>query len=208
MEDVLDVYHRPYNPHRPLLCMDEQPVQLIQETRVPQPMQPGVPAHYDFEYERHGTAAIFLFTEPLKGWREANVTEHRTGVDWAHQIRHLLDVHYPDAEAICLVMDNLNTHRVASLYEAFPPQEARRLASKLDIHYTPKHGSWLNMAEIELSALTRQCLDRRIPDIQTMRSEVVSWQLDRNANQTGVNWHFTTDDARIKLNKLYPQYHT
>ena len=208
MEDVLDVYHRPYDPHRPLVCMDEQPVQLIKETRVALPAQLGAPACYDFEYERNGTAAIFLFTEPLKGWREVSVTEHRTGVDWAHQIRHLLDVRYPNAEAICLVMDNLNTHRIASLYEAFPPQEARRLARKLDLHYTPKHGSWLNMAEIELSTLTRQCLDRRIPDIDTMRSEVASWQLDRNANQTGVHWQFTTDDARIKLSRLYPQYHT
>ena len=206
MEDILDVYHRPYDPHRPLVCMDEQPVQLTKETRVPRPTQPGVPARYDFEYERNGTAAIFLFTEPLKGWREVNVTERRTAVDWAQQVRHLLDLQYPHAEAVCLVMDNLNTHRIASLYEAFPPQEARRLARKLDIHYTPKHGSWLNIAEIELSALTTQCLDRRLPDIDTMRSETTAWQQGRNTNQTGVNWHLTTDHARIKLNRLYPKY--
>ena len=204
----MDVYHRPYNPRRPLVCMDEQPVQLTKETRIPQPAQPGVPARYDFEYERNGTAAIFLFTEPLEGRRQVSVTEHRTAVDWAHQIRHLLDVQYPDAKAICLVMDNLNTHTIASLYEAFPAQEARRMASKLDIHYTPKHGSWLNIAEIELSALTTQCLDRRIPDLDTMRSEVTAWQVDRNANQTGVKWHLKTEDARIKLNRLYPQYQT
>ena len=185
--------------------MDEQPVQLIKETRLPQPTQPGMPARYDFEYERNGTAAIFLLTEPLNGWREVHVSEHRTAVDWAQQIRYLLDVQYPHAETVCLVMDNLNTHKLASLYEAFPPEEARRLARRLEVPYTPKHGSWLNIAEIELSALTRQCLDRRIPDIDTMRREVTSWQLDRNTNQTGVKWHFSTDDARIKLNRLYPQ---
>jgi hypothetical protein len=206
MEDILDVYHRPYDSRRPLVCMDEQPVQLIRETRLPQPAQPGMPARYDFEYERNGTAAIFLFTEPLKGWREVHVTERRTAKDWAQHVRHLLDVHYPHADVVCLVMDNLNTHKIASLYEAFPPEEARRLARRLDIHYTPKHGSWLNIAEIELSALTRQCLDRRIPDIDSMRRETTAWQNNRNTNQTGVKWHLTTDDARIKLNRLYPQY--
>ena len=205
MEDVLDVYHLPYDPQWPLLCMDEQPVQLIKEMRVPRPGKPASPMCYDHEYERNGTANIFLFTEPLKGRRYVNVTDRRTAVDWAYQIRELMDVHYPEALGIRLIMDNLNTHEIASLYKAFAPPQARCLAKKLEIHYTPKHGSWLNIAEIELSALTRQCLDRRLPDIETMRREVDAWERDRNVTQTGVNWRFTTGDARIKLKRLYPQ---
>jgi len=205
MEDVLDVYRQPYDPRWPQVCMDEQPVQLIAETRTVVPARPGEPERYDYEYERHGTANLFLFTEPLGQWRHVEVTDHRTGADWAHQIRELVDVRYPEAERIRLVMDNLNTHTVASLYETFPPEQARRLAQKLEIHYTPKHGSWLNVAEIELSALTRQCLNRRIPDRPTLVAEVATWESDRNRNQKGVNWRFTTKDARIKLKRLYPQ---
>lgn len=205
MEDVLEVYHLPYDPQWPQVCMDEQPIQLIKETRTPIPAGPGKPEQYDYEYERSGTANIFMFVEPLGGWRHVNVTAHRTSVDWAHQIRELVDVHYPEAEGIRLVMDNLNTHTVASLYEAFPAQEARRLAQKLEIHYTPKHGSWLNIAEIELSAMTRQCLNRRIPDRATLTSEVAAWEQERNGRQKGVDWRFTTKNARIKLKRLYPQ---
>lgn len=205
MEDVLEVYHLPYDPQWPQVCMDEQPIQLIKETRMPIPAGPGKPEQYDYEYERSGTANIFMFVEPLGGWRHVNVTAHRTSVDWAHQIRELVDVHYPETEGIRLVMDNLNTHTVASLYEAFPAQEARRLAQKLEIHYTPKHGSWLNIAEIELSAMTRQCLNRRIPDRATLTSEVAAWEQERNGRQKGVDWRFTTKNARIKLKRLYPQ---
>lgn len=205
MEDVLEVYHLPYDPQWPQVCMDEQPIQLIKETRTPIPAGPGKPEQYDYEYERSGTANIFMFVEPLGGWRHVNVTAHRTSVDWAHQIRELVDVHYPETEGIRLVMDNLNTHTVASLYEAFPAQEARRLAQKLEIHYTPKHGSWLNIAEIELSAMTRQCLNRRIPDRATLTSEVAAWEQERNGRQKGVDWRFTTKNARIKLKQLYPQ---
>ena len=205
MEDVLEVYHLPYDPQWPQVCMDEQPIQLLKETRTPIPAGPGKPEQYDYEYERSGTANIFMFVEPLGGWRQASVTAHRTSVDWAHQIRELVDVHYPEAEGIRLVMDNLNTHTVASLYEAFPAQEARRLAQKLEIHYTPKHGSWLNIAEIELSAMSRQCLNRRIPDRATLTSEVAAWEQQRNGQQKGVDWRFTTNNARIKLKRLYPQ---
>lgn len=205
MEDVLEVYHLPYDPQWPQVCMDEQPIQLIKETRTPIPAGPGKPEQYDYEYERSGTANIFMFVEPLGGWRHVNVTAHRTSVDWAHQIRELVEVHYPETEGIRLVMDNLNTHTVASLYEAFPAQEARRLAQKLEIHYTPKHGSWLNIAEIELSAMTRQCLNRRIPDRATLTSEVAAWEQERNGRQKGVDWRFTTKNARIKLKQLYPQ---
>jgi len=205
MEDVLDLYCQPYDPRWPLVCMDEQPVQLVKETRRPEGARPGYPARYDYEYERNGTANIFMFTEPLPGWRHVPVTEHRTRLDWAYQVRELLEVHYPEAEGVCLVMDNLNTHNRASLYEAFEPEEARRLARRLDLHYTPKHGSWLNIAEIELSALTKQCLNRRIPDIETLRAEVAAWEAARNHNQKSVDWQFTTNDARIKLKRLYPQ---
>ena len=205
MEDILDLYQQPRDPRRPLVCMDEQPKQLIKETRTPRRPTPGHPARVDYEYERAGTANVFLFVAPLEGHRHVDVTKRRTAVDWAHQIRRLVDIDYPDAAVIRLVMDNLNTHTVASLYAAFPPDEARRIARKLDIHYTPKHGSWLNIAEVELNALTRQCLRRRIPDLPKMRREVDAWQTDRNATLVGVNWRFTTDDARIKLRTLYPK---
>jgi len=185
--------------------MDEQPVQLVKETRTPIPGGPGKPEQYDFEYERNGTANLFLFVEPLAGRRQVNVTARRTALDWAHQIQELVELHYAEAEGIRLVMDNLNTHTIASLYEAFPPEQARRLARKLDIHHTPKHGSWLNIAEIELAALSKQCLNRRIGDRRTLASEVVAWESNRNQRQKGVDWRFTTKDARIKLKRLYPQ---
>lgn len=199
------MYHRPYDPRRPQICMDEQPVQLIKETRTPIAASEGQPARYDSEYERNGTAVNFMFTEPLSGWRKVKVREHRTAVDWAQEMKELLDVDYPDAEKVVLVCDNLNTHRPASFYEAFSPEEARRLVSRLEIHYTPKHGSWLNIAEIELSALTIQCLDRRIPDLKTLCQETKAWEQKRNAGQKSVDWQFTTDNARIKLKRLYPQ---
>jgi len=205
MEDVLDLYQQPRDPRRPLVCMDEQFKQLVREVRPPRRPAPGRPARVDYEYERAGTANVFLFVAPLENRRHVDATERRTAVDWAHQVRRLVDVHYPDAERIRLVMDNLNTHTVASLYAAFPPHEARRIARKLDIHYTPKHGSWLNIAEIELNALTRQCLRRRIPDLATMRRGVHAWEIGRNAAEVGVNWRFTTDGARIKLRTLYPK---
>lgn len=204
MEDVLEVSTRPYNPRRPQVCMDEQSVQLIGETRTPLPVRPGHPARYDYEYVRHGVANIFMACEPLTGQRQVRVTDRRTAVDWAYFIRDLVDVQYPEAERIVLVMDNLNTHTPGSLYEAFPPTEARRLANKLEIHYTPVHGSWLDMAEIELSVLTRQCLDRRIPDRTTLDAEVEAWQHRRNSAGAPVRWRFTTADARIKLHRLYP----
>lgn len=208
MEDVLEVYHRPYDPKRPQVCMDEQPVQLIKQTRVPLPAVPGRPFCEDYEYERNGTANIFLFTEPLGGWRQARVRERKTAVDWAHEIRWLLEDQYPEADCVVLVCDNLNTHKIASLYEAFPPEIARRLVERLEIHYTPKHGSWLNMAETELSVLTRQCLDRRIPDQPTLIEETNAWGLTRNTNLKTIDWRLTTADARIKLKRLYPQFHS
>lgn len=205
MEDVLDVYQMPYDPQVPLVCMDEQPVQLIKETRQPLPTTPGQPEKVDYEYERNGTANIFMFTEPLSGTRHVSITEHRTAVDWANEIRDLLEVRYPEAARVRLVCDNLNTHGLGSLYEAFPPEQARRLASRLEIHHTPKHGSWLNIAEIELSVLTMQCLDRRIPDLETLTQETQQWEQRRNEAQKGVDWQFSTLDARIKLKRLYPQ---
>jgi hypothetical protein len=208
MEDVLDVYCRPYDPRFPQVCMDETSKQLLGDVRPSEPVIPGHPAHIDNEYARLGTANLFLFCEPLRGWRQVRVTERRTRVDWAQAIRELVDVHYPEAERIVLVMDNLNTHTPASLYEAFSPGEAKRLADKLEIHPTPKHGSWLNMAEIELSVLARQCLDRRIGTIATLKQEVAAWNTDRNASQRGVDWRFTTADARLKLQRLYPSYLT
>ena len=204
MEDVLGVYTRPYDPLRPLVCLDEVPKQLIGETRCPRPMQPGRPARHDYEYERRGTANLFLWCEPLRSRRHVTVTERRTKIDWAQIIKDLVDVHYPDAERIVLVLDNLNTHTPGSLYEAFPPAEARRIADKLEIHHTPKHGSWLNIAEIELSTLSGQCLDRRIPDRETLEREVAAWEEERNALGGKVDWRFTTEDARIKLKRLYP----
>jgi len=208
MEDILDLYQRPDDPQRPLICMDEQPVQLIQETRHPLPAQPGKPERVDYEYERKGTAALFLFTAPLAGWRRVSVREHRTAVDWAGEVRILLEEDFPDAEKIILICDNLNTHTIGALYKAFPPAQARALAMRLEIHYTPKHGSWLNVAEIELSVLTRQCLDRRIPDIERLRQEAQAWYQQRNDAQKGVDWQFTTADARIRLKRLYPQIQT
>ena len=204
MEDVLEVYRRAYDADYPVVCMDEQPTQLIKETRVPLPMEPGQPEKYDHEYERNGTANHFLFTEPLGGWRRVSVRERKTKQDWAQEIKVLLDEDYPEAKRVVLVCDNLNTHGLGSLYETFPPEEAWRLAQRLEIHYTPKHGSWLNVAEIELSVLTKQCLDRRIPDVSTLRRETAAWADRRNADQTGVNWQFTTSDARIKLKTTVP----
>ena len=204
MEDVLEVYTRPYDPLRPQVCMDELSKQLVGETRTPIPAAPGQPERCDYEYVRHGVGNLFLFFEPLAGRREVKVTERRTMVDWAEAVRELVDVHYPDAEQIILVMDNLNTHSIGSLYEAFPPAEARRLACKLEIHYTPKHGSWLNMAESELSILARQCLNQRLPDRERLRREVTAWQDERNQAVTPMIWRFTTEDARIRLARLYP----
>lgn len=206
MEDVLDVYHRPYDPQRPQVCMDEQPVQLVKEVRTAIPARAGRAECVDYEYERSGTANIFLFTEPLAGWRKAAVRERKTAVDWAHEIRRLLEEDYPEAEAVVLVCDNLNTHKAASLYEAFEPEVAHRLARRLEIHYTPKHGSWLNIAENELAALTKQCLDRRIPDRPTLDRETTAWHTQRNATHKSVDWQFTTQDARIRLKRLYPQF--
>lgn len=204
MEDVLDVYTRPYDPQRPVVCLDEQPKQLLRTPRAPLPPQPGQVTRVDYEYGRAGVVNLFLTCEPLKGRRWVGVTDHRTKVEWAHQIRILVDERYPEVERIVLVQDNLNTHTPASLYAAFPPAEAKRLADKLELHYTPKHGSWLNMAEIELSVLGRQCLDRRLPDVATLETEVTTWQERRTAKGEPINWRFTTADARIKLKRLYP----
>jgi len=207
MEDVLDVYTRPYDPKRPNVCLDETSRQLLADVIPPQPMAPGVPAHEDYEYERRGVVNLFMVCEPLRGWREVLVSDRRTRLDWAQCIKALVDVHYPDAETIVLVQDNLNTHTPASLYEAFPPAEAKRLADKLELHYTPKHGSWLNMAEIELGILAGQCLDRRLPDRATLEQEVAAWVSARNAAIKTIDWRFTTNDARIKLDHLYPVFH-
>lgn len=204
MEDVLEIYQRPYDPDYPVVCMDEQPVQLTQETRTPLPMEPGKPQRFDYEYERNGTACIFMFHEPKAGKRSVCAETQRTMIDWAHQIKRLLDEDYPAAKKVILVCDNLNTHKPAALYKAFKPQEAHRLLARLEIHHTPKHGSWLNMAEIELAVLTRQCLDRRIPDLQTLQHELTAWNHNRNNAATKTNWQFTSADARTKLKRLYP----
>ena len=216
MENVLEVYKRPHCDTHPLVCLDEANKQLVKETRVPLPMKPGEAEHYDYEYERNGTSNLFMMFAPLEAWRQVKVTDRRTKLDWAHCIKDLVDVHFPKATTITLVQDNLNTHKPASLYEAFAPQEARRLLDKLEFAYTPKHGSWLNMragpggavlpktAEIELSVLVKQCLDRRIPDQATLTKETTAWQQARNQQAATVNWRFTTKDARIKLAKLYP----
>lgn len=204
MEDVLDVYKRPLDPKRPQVCLDEGSKQLLQESRDPWPMQPGQPARQDYEYVREGTSSFFMLFAPLLSWRHVQVTGQRTAKDFAHVAKDLVDVHFPDAEQIVVVMDNLNTHTPASLYEAFEPAEAKRIADKLEIHYTPKHGSWLNMAEIELSVLAQQCLDRRLPDRETLAHEIAAWEQRRNAAAATVVWRFTTEDARIKLKKLYP----
>jgi DDE superfamily endonuclease len=202
---VLERYPLPYNPQRPLVCMDEQPVQLIKEIRQPLPAAPGKPEKGDYAYERNGTANIFMCTEPLNGTRHVSVTAHRTAVDWANEIRDLLEVRYPEAARVRLVCDNLKTQGIGSLYEAFPPEKARELIKRLEMHHTPKHGSWLNIAEMALSALTSQCLDRRIPDIETLRNETRAWEKRRNECHKGVDWQFTTRNARIKLKRLYPQ---
>lgn len=207
MEDVLDVYQRPADPARPVVCLDETSRQVLADVRSPLPMEPGRPARHDPEYARGGVVNCFLVTDPLRGWRQVRVSARRTRLDWAACVKDLVDAHYPDAERIVLVMDQLNTHSPASLYEAFPPAEAKRLADKLEVHYTPKHGSWLNMAEIELSALQRQCLDRRLGDRATLEREVAAWAAARNAAAATVDWRFTTEDARIKLKRLYPALH-
>ena len=207
MEDVLDVYTRPYDPKRPQVCLDETSRQLLADVVPPQAMAPGVTAKEDSEYGRQGVVNLFMVCEPLRGWREVLVSDRRTRVDWARCIKELVDVHYPDADTIVLVQDNLNTHTPASLYEAFPPAEAKRLADKLELHYTPKHGSWLNMAEIELGVLAGQCLDRRLPDRETLEREVAAWVAKRNAAIRTIDWRFTTDDARIKLDHLDPVFH-
>jgi hypothetical protein len=204
MEDILEIYKRPYNPDEPLICMDETSKQLIREIRRPQQGKPKKVARFDYEYERNGVCNLFMFYEPFGGRRCTAVTERRTKADWACQIKELLDVHYPEVKKVVLVMDNLNTHAGASLYEAFPPREARRLLERLEIHYTPKHGSWLNIAEIELRVLTGQCLNRRISDKKTLEREICQWQNQRNFRNAKVNWQFTTDDARLKLKRLYP----
>ena len=204
MENVLEVYQRPYDPKHPVVCMDETSKQLVLETRTPITAGPGRVTCYDYEYDCHGVANVFMFCEPLGGWRHASVTDRRTKVDWAEEIKELVDVHYPQADRVTLVMDNLNTHVPASLYEAFEPPEARRLIERLEMVYTPKHGSWLNIAEIELNILGRQCLGRRIPDKPTLTKEVGAWEAQRNADPAKVNWRFTTADARIKLKRLYP----
>ena len=206
MEEVLDVYTQPHDPERPLVCLDECSKQLVSETRTPIPMKPGQPERVDYEYERNGTANMFMLFAPLEGWRHVEVTDRRTAIDYAHILKDLSDVHFPDAKKIKLVQDNLNTHVKASLYEAFPPAEARRLVERFEWHYTPKHGSWLNMAESELGVLASQCLDRRIPDKETLTREAAAWQDERNTNHTKANWRFTTADARIKLKCLYPQF--
>jgi hypothetical protein len=204
MEDVLGVYTRPYDPRRPQVCLDETSRQLLGEVTPPRPVAPGRPARQDYEYERRGVCNVFLVCEPLRGWRHVTVSERRTRIDWAHCIKELVDDCYPDAEQLVLVQDNLNTHTPASLYEAFPPAEAKRLTDKLELHYTPKHGSWLNMAEIELSILASQCLDRRLADRASLEGEVAAWEATRNVTGRGVDWRFTTEDARIKLRHLYP----
>jgi hypothetical protein len=208
MEDVLDVYKRPYDRKRPVVCLDETSKQLIGETRQAVPAAPGRPAREDSEYVRNGVANLFMVFEPLGGKRRVKVTERRTKLDWAECVREVVDRMYPQAQKIVLVMDNLNTHSPASLYEAFEPAEAKRIADKLEIHYTPKHGSWLDMAEIELGILSRQCLDRRIENVAYLRSEVAAWERQRNEARGKVHWQFTTADARIKLRRLYPSIET
>ena len=204
MEDVIEVYHRPRDAAKPLVCLDEMSKQLVAETRTPLPAQPGQPARHDYEYERNGTANLFMLFAPLEGFRHVEVTDRRTAIDYARILKDLSDVHFPKAVKIVLVQDNLNTHVPASLYEAFEPAEARRLVERFEWHYTPKHGSWLNLAESELAVLSSQCLDRRIPDAQALTREVDAWQTRRNTHNAKADWHFTTADARIKLKRLYP----
>ena len=204
MEDVLEVYQRPHDPDRPVVCLDETSKQLIRETRVPIPARPGQPARHDYEYERNGTANLFMLFAPLEGWRHVKVTDRRAAVDYAQALKDLADTHFPAARKIVLVQDNLSTHTPASLYETFPASEARRLVERFEWHYTPRHGSWLDMAEAELGVLSHQCLDRRIPDQQTLITEVAAWQHRRNQHHAKADWHFTTTEARTKLKRLYP----
>jgi hypothetical protein len=204
MEEVLDLYEEPYDPKRPKVCFDEASKQLVAETQVPLPAKPGSPERYDYEYQRNGTRNLFMFFEPQQGWRHVAVTERRTMQDFARQMRWLVDEAYPDAEVVRVIMDNLNTHRPASLYETFAPAEARRILQRLEFHYTPKHGSWLDMAEMELSVFSRQCLDRRIPDEATLRREIQALERERNQAGAKVNWQFTSRKARSKLRHLYP----
>jgi hypothetical protein len=206
MEDVLDVYETPYDPAHPVVCMDEKPYQLLGDARDPLPMRPGDDLKTDSEYVREGTCSIFAFTEPLGGVRHVSVREHRTAIDWAQEIQYLSDVRYPNVEKIILVIDNLNTHSIASLYKAYPPEVARRIARRLEIHYTPKHGSWLNMCEIELNVMTRQCLSRRIDNMGSLRNELEAWESDRNAETAKISWHFRIKDSRVKLISLYPKF--
>ena len=205
MEDVLEVYTRPHDPSRPLVCLDETTKQLTKETRAPIPLKPGQEARFDYEYERAGVASLFMLFAPLEGWREVAIRDRRTAIDYAHILRDLADIRFPKAEKIVLMQDNLNTHRPASLYEAFDPAEARRLTERFEWRYTPKHGSWLNIAECELSVLARQCLERRIPDRATLDAEIRAWTKSRNAANAKLNWHFSTNDARTKLKHLYPK---
>lgn len=206
MEDVLDIYEMPYDPAVPVVCMDEKPYQLLGETREPLPMRLGDTQKVDSEYIRNGTCSIFVFVEPLGGVRHVSVREHRTAIDWAEEIKYLVDVGYPDSDRIILVMDNLNTHALSSLYKAFPAPKARRIAKKLEIHYTPKHGSWLDIVEIELNVMTRQCLSCRIANIDLFRQELAAWESDRNEHTACIQWQFTTDKARTKLVSLYPKF--
>jgi len=206
MEDILEVYQRRYKEDEVLVCMDETSKQCVKETRIPLAAKPGKPQRFDYEYERNGVSNLFMLSAPLIGWRHVKVTNRHTKIDWAHLMRELVDTHFPGKKVI-LVMDNLNTHKPSSLYAAFPPEEARRIAERLEIHYTPKHGSWLDMAEIEIGVMSRQCLNRRIPDQETLRAEIDAWQRDRNQKAVRVDWRFTTVDARVKLKSLYPSMH-
>lgn len=205
MEDVLDTYCRPYDTRFPVVTMDEQPIQLLSHTRDPQPVTRGRGVREDYEYQREGTASVFMFSEALGRWRRVSARKRRTAVDWAEEMRVLLEEDFPDAEKVIVVCDNLNTHKISSFYEAFPPEIARCLVKRLEFHYTPKHGSWLNIAECELSIMTRQCLDRRIPSLNVLRREIQAWSKRRNTQQKGVDWRFTTKDARIRLKYLYPK---
>ena len=206
MEDILDLYRLPYDPKYPVVCMDEKPYQLLDERREPIQMKKGSVKKIDNEYERMGTCSIFVFTEPLTGWVYNHARERRTAIDWAHEIKKMLTEYFPNAIKVRLAVDNLNTHIIASLYKAFPAKEARELAKRLEIHYTPKHGSWLNIAEIMISVLARQCLCRRIPDLDLLNKELAAWGIDRNDSPRQIKWQFTTEDARIKLHRLYPQF--
>lgn len=206
MEDVLDLYQRPYNPEIPVVCMDEKPYQLLNEKLKPLPVKPGSVKKIDYEYVRNGTCSIFVFTEPLAGLRHVEALEHRTKSDFAHQVKYFVDTNYPNHKKVILISDNLNTHNVSSFYEAFDPETARLLSRKIEFHHTPKHGSWLNVAEIELSALSTQCLKARIPSLVDLNSELLAWERYRNSNHCNVSWQFTTADARTKLKSLYPKY--